>query len=281
MTLVIYHADCFDGVAAAWVAREKYGNDAEYIPAAYGDTPPDVTDRTVLILDFSYPPNIIAEMCDKAKLVTLLDHHETAIERLEEYFEKAGYPDNLDLRLDMTRSGAGLAWDIIFPNKPRPEIINYFEDHDLWKFELEDTRKFIAGFATMPIEIDSVTYAQAYSDHLIDVGEPLVAQEDQQIARHVEESWLTPFGRQHEYKDIPVSNVPRYNGSRVGEELIKKYNSPFSITWYEDAKFRYYRLRSLKGSGVNVAEIAETYGGGGHTNAASFKCKREYHLSYV
>lgn len=276
--LVIYHADCFDGIVAAWIARSKYGNDAEYIAAAYGDNPPDVTDRTVIILDFSYPPNILAEMCDKAKLVTVLDHHETAIERIDEYFERVGYPDNLDLRLDMTRSGAGLAWDIIFPNKQRPAVVNYVEDHDLWKFELPNTRAFIAGFATMPIEIDSVTYAEAYSDHLIDVGEPLVAQEDQQINRHLDESFLVSFGG---YDNIPMSNVPRYNGSRVGEELIKKYNSPFSITWYEDAKYRYYRLRSLKSSDVNVATIAEQHGGGGHTNAASFKRDRIDHLNVV
>jgi hypothetical protein len=34
--LVIYHASCMDGFAAAWVARKYLGPDAEYMPHQYG-----------------------------------------------------------------------------------------------------------------------------------------------------------------------------------------------------------------------------------------------------
>ena len=29
--IVLYHKNCMDGMAAAWVCYKKYGNDAEYI----------------------------------------------------------------------------------------------------------------------------------------------------------------------------------------------------------------------------------------------------------
>ena len=52
--LVIYHANCPDGFTAAWIARKAFGPDCEFIPAHYGDSPPDCTGRSVYILDFSY-----------------------------------------------------------------------------------------------------------------------------------------------------------------------------------------------------------------------------------
>jgi hypothetical protein len=48
--LVIYHANCIDGFTAAWAAWRKFGDDTEYVPASYGDAPPDVAARDVLIV---------------------------------------------------------------------------------------------------------------------------------------------------------------------------------------------------------------------------------------
>jgi hypothetical protein len=39
-TLVIYHAKCPDGIAAAWAAWMVYRPLGEYLPASYGDPPP-------------------------------------------------------------------------------------------------------------------------------------------------------------------------------------------------------------------------------------------------
>ena len=58
-TLVLYHANCNDGFGAAWAAytHPDLGPEAEYVPVQYGDTPPDVTEAMVYILDFSFPPS--------------------------------------------------------------------------------------------------------------------------------------------------------------------------------------------------------------------------------
>ena len=52
--LVIYHADCTDGFGAAFSAWKLLGNKATYYAAKHGNPPPDVTGKTVAILDFSY-----------------------------------------------------------------------------------------------------------------------------------------------------------------------------------------------------------------------------------
>jgi len=57
--LVIYHANCMDGVAAAWVAMNALVEPAEFIAAQYGQEPPDVLSKDVYILDFSYKRDVL------------------------------------------------------------------------------------------------------------------------------------------------------------------------------------------------------------------------------
>ena len=47
--IVIYHNNCYDGTASAWIAKTKYPN-AEYLPWKYFTDPPDVSNKNVLIL---------------------------------------------------------------------------------------------------------------------------------------------------------------------------------------------------------------------------------------
>ena len=49
---IIYHADCTDGFGAAYSAWKLLGNRAEYHACKHGQTPPDVKDKVVAILDF-------------------------------------------------------------------------------------------------------------------------------------------------------------------------------------------------------------------------------------
>ncbi len=55
--------------------------------------------------------------------------------------------------------------------------------------------------------------------------------------------------------------------SDVGHELAK--GRPFGVTWFERDGQRVYSLRSVDG-GLDVSEIAKSFGGGGHEHAAGF-----------
>lgn len=76
--IVIYHASCNDGAGAAYAAWTVLGETAEYVPAHYGNEPPDVTGKVVYVLDFSYPRDVLLDMNAKAKSLLVLDHHKTA-----------------------------------------------------------------------------------------------------------------------------------------------------------------------------------------------------------
>ena len=63
-TYVVYHAGCLDGFGAAWAAHLSLGdNNVEYLPASYGNPPPNFrTESRIFILDFSYPREITLEL---------------------------------------------------------------------------------------------------------------------------------------------------------------------------------------------------------------------------
>lgn len=54
-TVVIYHGHCLDGFCAAWMAWRRYGDDAEYVPAHYGQQAPDVNHGNWALSQSSFP----------------------------------------------------------------------------------------------------------------------------------------------------------------------------------------------------------------------------------
>ena len=132
--LVIYHSPCLDGFTAAWVARKAMGNTAEYIPGSFAndDTLPDVDDRIVYLLDFSYPKYVMIELARRASKVIVLDHHLSAQKDLEPLLDN----NTIEGEFDMERSGAMIAWNFFFFDQEPPKFIEYVQDRDLWKKEL-------------------------------------------------------------------------------------------------------------------------------------------------
>lgn len=77
--LILSHSPCQDGTAAAWVVGRKFGfENVEFRGVNYGDPIPDVTDREVYIVDFSYPPAVLIPAAKLAKKIVMIDHHRTA-----------------------------------------------------------------------------------------------------------------------------------------------------------------------------------------------------------
>lgn len=75
-TLCIYHANCADGFGAALAVWLRFADSRpEFVPAAYGETPPNCTGHDVLLVDFSYKLPVLEQIIDQAKSVTILDHH--------------------------------------------------------------------------------------------------------------------------------------------------------------------------------------------------------------
>ncbi len=77
--LCIYHGNCADGFTAAWAVHSFFGpGNVDFYAGVHQDPPPDVTDRDVIIVDFSYKAAILNEMASAANSILILDHHKTA-----------------------------------------------------------------------------------------------------------------------------------------------------------------------------------------------------------
>ena len=53
------------------------------IPAAYNGKPPNVKNKDVLILDYSYETKVTQQINKDSKSLLIIDHHKTAISRNE------------------------------------------------------------------------------------------------------------------------------------------------------------------------------------------------------
>jgi len=167
--LCIFHSPCGDGFGSAWVVNrfcKQVGIPVEFHPGIYQKPPPDVTDRHVLMVDFSYKMDVLAEMHHQALSLLVLDHHKTArddlgvllpapllTEMVERWADDQSYYSAHAL-FDMERSGAGITWDYFYPGKPRPRLIDHIEDRDLWRFKIPGTREINACVFSYPYEFD-------------------------------------------------------------------------------------------------------------------------------
>lgn len=257
--IVIYHGNCYDGFASAWAAR-RHSPNAVFVPAQYGDAPPDVAGRRVLICDFSFPRDVLLRMRSESSDLLVLDHHKTASEDL------AG----LDFAIfDMERSGAGLTWDTLHPDHVRPQMIDYVEDRDLWRFRFPESRAFHAALSSLPMEFGAWD-----KNHLRDVHE--VLGEGQAILRYIQQKAESMASRagivrlgSHLMRAI---NVPVEFVSETAECLkdIEPHLPILGFSWDGERNNYYCSLRS-RNDGPDVSAIAREFGGGGHVHAAGFR----------
>jgi len=246
-------------------------DDVDFYPGFYGEDPPDVSGRHVIIVDFSYKEPIMRDIIEKAKSVIVLDHHASAERDLSRILSDT-------IIFDMTRSGAGMAWDYFHPGVPRPPLVQHIQDRDLWKFEIDGTRE---AFAT----IASYEYTFENWDKLADMTPYRMVSEGVGIRRNKTKEIKEIISSSSRFMDIAgsmvqVVNIPHTMGSEACDIICNKNkNLPFSAYYYDTKKSRIFGLRSLKEGGADVSFIAGLYGGGGHKNAAGFSVPRDHHLA--
>jgi hypothetical protein len=287
--ICIYHGNCADGFGAAWAVWRRFGDAVRYVPAFYGQEPPDVACKNVVLVDFSYKLSVLRSMLasgdvDQAETILILDHHKTAAEDLRDIRPPdEGYdPETwrrgweswgtwpVRCQFDMNRSGAVMAWEFFHPGEPVPALLQYVQDRDLWRFNLPRSREVAAWVFSHP-------YAFPVWDELsalINGSFESVVREGAAIERkhHKDIAEMLLITRREMMiggHRVPVANLPYTMASDAAGILAT--GAPFGACYFDraDGK-RQFSLRS-RDSGLDVSEIAKVYGGGGHRNAAGFE----------
>jgi oligoribonuclease NrnB/cAMP/cGMP phosphodiesterase (DHH superfamily) len=278
--LVLYHANCWDGFCAAWIAKKALG-DIDAMPVHYGTEPPDVKGRVVYVLDFSYGRDAMEGILTNARRTVVLDHHKTAMEALDGlHMPECG----MDVYFDMEKSGGRLAWEWFWLNKFKdmtvdqrpfpspvrldraPWLVDYTEDRDLWRHALPETEAINAALRSHPLDFDLWDqFAQKDPvSTLAYEGRAIRRREQQIVADHVANARMR---RINEWW-VPVVNATVLF-SEIAGELSKGH--PFGACYFDraDGK-RQWSLRSMT-DGIDVSAVAKTFGGGGHKHAAGYE----------
>lgn len=261
--IVLYHANCTDGFGSAYAAWKHFGDKAEYIPVAYGDNLPDVTGKDVYMLDYSCKREVAKGIATIAKCLTIIDHHKTAYEDLQDLMD-SGVINGI---FDMNKSGAVLTWEWFHGEDDIPALFLYLQDYDLWRFYLRNTKAIVAGLRSYEMNFEVWSkYAESLANlvKLSSEGESILRNHMQLVksaAENARRIILCGF-------DVPCVNANGFLASDLGALLAE--GEAFSVTYYIDAKGgERVSLRSEEG-GADVSEIAKEMGGGGHKHAAGY-----------
>lgn len=269
--VVIYHGECPDGFSAAWVAWKKFGDSADYVATTHGDKPPvELKDKDIFMFDFVYPEDVMTGVVAKNKKVIVIDHHKSAekeVKMAHEYVYK------------LENSGAVLVWQYFYPNLPVPWLLRYIEDRDIWIMALPYTLEM--GLVIDTFDKNFETWSQLSDDlednsireKYIQQGKLIRKYEDQIVGDIVFNKDLVCFNGLETY----AVNAPGFLASQIGD-VLRKEKPPIAIIWrYSGGQLKI----SLRSDGsIDVAEIAQKYGGGGHKTAAAFKLDKRLELPW-
>ncbi len=260
--MVFYHADCTDGFSAAWVAWKKFGNKAEYIAQQYHAPLPDLKNKEIYTLDFTFErPGDTEKLMSENIRLTSIDHHVSNKEiALKTY--KPMYA--------LHHSGCTLAWKYFFPDKPFPKFLLTVEDVDLWNNKIKDNTALYSYLDLF--DFDFKVYSRLIAEYetasgrkkMIEMGKLIDKYKAKTIERHINK-----FAHQVLFEGYKVYVVNSNDfASEMGAKLYKLH-PPFSIIWkqYKDGGVGV----SLRGNGkVDLSKLSKKYGGGGHHNSAAF-----------
>lgn len=276
----------------------------------------------VFLLDYTGGAKFVLELSKKCSRCTVLDHHESALKALRAGLDEAEPPESLRLVLDMNRSGATIALDYFSSRpapkdllrkhgepsskkqrsvdhsewtsdysrlfrdaeetKKLMHIFRLIEDADIWRWWLEGSKNFSAGFASLCLDMNPNTNPQLFeslrklrTDAVMKIGAASRKATDDAIAEEMERTFelnITPA------KGIRCLGVITKRGelrSEMGHRIALKSKSlglrGFGCVIYDVEGLPKGKIKlSVRGlDGENSLEITECFGGGGHKGASS------------
>lgn len=278
---IIYHDNCLDGFASAVVANQllefsyldnRQNVDILSMPFQYGDKPNlnALAGRSVYIVDFSFPNETLLAMAESCEKVVVIDHHLKAINELSKLKK---IPDNLEIKTDINHSGCVLTWKHFHGNESKvPDMLRYIEDRDLWRFELNLTKRINAAlwlcnrdFAAWQFMLNNW---DNHVDDLIIMGSNVLKANDAMVKQQVRDLQVFAELGYHRYTHFAcnASVLP----SETADYILKEMDVDFAAIYYLDGHNVKFSLRSRPGSDIDVNQVAIYFGGGGHKNAAGF-----------
>jgi hypothetical protein len=272
--LVIYHGrSCPDGFAAALAAWLFFEAKAEFLGLDHGDIKsvedlPALQGRAVYILDFSFSPELMRGIEERAAKLVMLDHHKSAADKLSGFSCRCGV-----VHFDMRKSGARLAWEFFQPEQPVPDLVRFVEDRDIWVWQYPESAGFLAALDMEPFDFarwhQIASFNALQMEHYIERGQAM----DEKFSKLA--AGIAEGARPIVFNGVSglMVNAPGVFHSLVGETLCKQ-SGTFALMWSVD-KHGLVKAGLRSERGFDCIPLAESMGGGGHAQACGFKTSLE------
>lgn len=290
--LVITHKNCTDGCCSQAIFKSKYPN-ADYLELDHVNLDPSkdknannyieqimsYENSKIYIADFCLPYQMLDELLQKGNSIVVLDHHDSNIKEIEPFQIRKQKGEDLAIDINFCyeneNSGAMLSWKYLYPDIEPPLSVQHVSHGDTWKFKLgERTKHFYAGIMQNHKEPDSAP--KDFWNNLI--SDPKAGEYYEKIgvnlhAEHMEK--VNEFASRAKPVILGGINGLMIEASKMltsdlGNLLAKQCGGFGLVYFIEDSGIVRCSLRSIEPIKVNT--IAEKFGGGGHPQAAAFRC---------
>jgi oligoribonuclease NrnB/cAMP/cGMP phosphodiesterase (DHH superfamily) len=217
----------------------------------------------IIIVDFSFKPEVMEKVLIKTSNVVWIDHHKTAFEYK--------YSKELEgLRLN-EYSGCELAWKYFTNNaQTLPEAVKLIGDRDKWAWKFgERTRWFNLGLQLYPhqpkdIIWDDLLISEIGVENIIGDGSLC-----QKFRDNFCKDYMDSYGFETDFEGYKCFACGLYMfGSEAFGDRFEQYDMCIS---FELAKNKW--TIGLYSKTIDVSIICQKFGGGGHKGAGGFVSK--------
>jgi oligoribonuclease NrnB/cAMP/cGMP phosphodiesterase (DHH superfamily) len=270
-TLCLHHNDA-DGRACGAIVRRALGKEVNLYEMDYGDSLPldlIVIADHILIVDFSLPKEEMEKLATYHKF-TWIDHHKSALEEMD------GTADGWAGVRDTSEAACVLTWQYFYPGLPVPRAVTLIGDRDIWRWAEKDTGAFNEGLYQR--------YTRPYND---DLWVPLLNDDPEMLAQLIDSGGNIRDARLREIRRSTTrySFEANFEGYRTlvinqrgsGDLGSQIRNLGYEIGYCYVDKISEGQLMTyvtLYSDNVDVSQIAQKFGGGGHVGAAGFHFPR-------
>jgi oligoribonuclease NrnB/cAMP/cGMP phosphodiesterase (DHH superfamily) len=271
-TICLHHNDT-DGRASGAIVRRALGNNVWLYEMDYGDSIPldrVLTTDHIIIVDFSLPKDEMEKLSVYHKL-TWIDHHKSSI------LELNGLSKDWPGIRDTNQAACVLTWKYFFPDSPIPKAVRLIGDRDIWRWEKADTGPFNEGLYQLDTRPLNDKLWHPLLDNDVDFVENII-----QTGKLLREARIKEIRRLVYRRGFPVifdghrTLVINTRGSGDIGQLVR--NMGYDIAYCYVDNFHNGEITTfvtLYSDEVDVSEIAERFGGGGHSGAAGFHFQRD------
>lgn len=293
--IVVYHADCRDGICSMWCYYHYSKNDKFIKIGLNASKDPkiedyDFKDKSILFVDICPSIEFIKILAKIANTIVIIDHHDTNQRKMKDLDNI----DNLETIFDMKLSACMLTWNYFFPNTMMPWFIEHVGARDIWQ-EFKDNLEIIKAMEFYELitadNLDNITkllkYKRKDKKKLIETGSMVIKIMERTMkdeSKKAIEGLMTVGSNKYNVivGTITSGMVSDYGNYLALKNLSNNSRPDFAIIWFYDPKNNSFYI-SLRGhdTSPNLAMIAENFGGGGHPKASGFRLNNNMMLKDI